>query len=150
MASGNAPKGLEKAFEKINTLLGQISDKTGKPLDLKGLTGAGKDLATVEENFRAIVRLLGEFDDLSDDIKLSFLSTEEQKKIAAVTNALKAYGAAAEESAKKVKQLEAAQKTLQKDEGNLGRTKKKVSGIESKKTSKEAELTGARGRLAAA
>ena len=37
MTSGNAPKGLEQAFEKINALLGQISDKAGKPLDLKGL-----------------------------------------------------------------------------------------------------------------
>ena len=43
MKSGEAPKGLEKAFEKINTLLGQISDKTGKPLDLKGLTSTQKD-----------------------------------------------------------------------------------------------------------
>jgi hypothetical protein len=77
MASGNAPKGLEKAFEKINNLLGQISDKTGKPLDLKGLTGAGKDLNAVQESFRSIVRLLGEFDDLSDDLKLTFLSAEE-------------------------------------------------------------------------
>ena len=109
MASGEAPKGLEKAFEKINVLLGQISDKAGKPLDLKGLAGTGKDLAAVEENFRAIIRLLGEFDDLSDDIKLSFLSEEEQKKATAITNALKAYGSAAEQSAKKVKQLEAAQ-----------------------------------------
>jgi hypothetical protein len=34
LASGNAPKGIEKAFEKIDTLLGQISDKAGKPLNL--------------------------------------------------------------------------------------------------------------------
>ena len=149
LASGNAPKGLEKAFEKINVLLGQISDKTGKPLDLKGLTGAGKDLATVEENFRAIIRLLGDFNDLSDDIKLSFLSVEEQKKIIAVTNALKAYGDAATESAKKVKQLESAQKALQKNENNFNKATKKVSGLQSKKTSKEAELAGARGKLAA-
>ena len=149
LASGSAPKGLEKAFEKINALLGQISDKTGKPLDLKGLTGTGKDLAIVEENFRAIIRLLGEFDDLSDDIKLSFLSADEQKKIVAITNALKTYGAAAAESAKKVKQLESAQKILQRDESNLNKANKKVGGLQSKKTSKEAELVGARGKLTA-
>jgi hypothetical protein len=77
IASGNAPKGLEKAFEKINELLGQISDKTGKPLDLKGLAATGKDLTSVQESFKAIIRLLGEFDDLSEDIKLSFLSGDE-------------------------------------------------------------------------
>jgi hypothetical protein len=47
MATGSAPKGLEKAFEKIRDLLGQIQDKTGKPLDLKGLTGTGKSLDSV-------------------------------------------------------------------------------------------------------
>ena len=150
MQSGKAPKGLEKAFEKINDLLGQISDKTGKPLDLKGLTSAGKDLNTVQENFRAIIRLLGEFDDLSDDVKLSFLSAEEQKKVTAVTNALKAYGSAAEETAKKVKLLEAAQKNLTKDETNLEKAKKKVSGLEKDKNIKTAKLSGAEGKLAAA
>jgi hypothetical protein len=88
MSSGNAPKGLEKAFEKINDLLGQITDKAGKPMDLKGLTGAGRDLNTIQENFRAIVRLLGEFDDLSEDVKLSFVSPEEQKKVKDITGAL--------------------------------------------------------------
>ena len=150
MQSGSAPKGLEKAFEKINDLLGQISDKTGKPLDLKGLTGAGKDLNTVQENFRAIVRLLGEFEDLSDDVKLTFLSAEEQKKVTAITEALKSYGVAAENSAKKIKELENAQKNLTKNENQLGRAKKNVSGLEAKKTSKEAALTGARGKLSAA
>lgn len=150
MQSGNAPKGLEKAFERIKDLLGQISDKTGKPLDLKGLTSTGKDLNTVQENFKAIIRLLGEFDDLSDDIKLSFLSTEEQKKVTAITNALKAYGAAAAESAKKVKLLDTAQKNFAKDETNLGKAKKKVSGLEKDKTIKTAKLSGAEGKLAAA
>ena len=150
MQSGNAPKGLEKAFEKINDLLGQISDKTGKPLDLKGLTGAGKDLNTVQENFRAIVRLLGEFDNLSDDVKLTFLSTEEQKKVTAITEALKNYGVAAENSAKKIKELENAQKNLTKNEGQLNRAKKNVGGLETKKASKEAALEGARVKLSAA
>jgi hypothetical protein len=57
-------------------------------MDLKGLTGAGRDLNTIQENFRAIVRLLGEFDDLSEDVKLSFVSPEEQKKVKDITGAL--------------------------------------------------------------
>ena len=150
MQSGSAPKGLEKAFEKINDLLGQISDKTGKPLDLKGLTGAGKDLNTVQESFRAIVRLLGEFDELSDDVKLTFLSAEEQKKVTAITEALKNYGVAAENSAKKIKELENAQKSLTKNGNQLHRAKKNVGDLEGKKLSKEAALSGAQGKLSAA
>ena len=150
MASGNAPKGLEKAFEKISSLLGQITDKAGKPLDLKGLSATGKDLTSIQENFRALIRLMGEFDDLSDDLKISFLSAEEQKKITSVVDALKAYGAAAEESAKKVKLLEAAQKNLAKDQSTLDKAKKKVSGVDNKKALKEAELSGAKTKLEAA
>jgi hypothetical protein len=77
MSSGKAPEGLEKAFSKINTLLGELSDKAGKPLDFKGLTNAGKKFDTVQENFKAIVRLLGDFSNLSDNVKLSFLKPED-------------------------------------------------------------------------
>jgi hypothetical protein len=77
MASGNAPKGLEKAFEKINTLLGQFRDKTSKPLDLKGINSAEKDFNGVQETIHSIIRLLGDFKDLSDDAKISFLSPDE-------------------------------------------------------------------------
>ena len=150
MASGNAPKGLEKAFEKINDLLGQISDKAGKPLDLKGLTGAGKDLSTIQENFRAIVRLLGEFDDLSEDVKLSFVSPEEQKKVKDITSALEAYGKAADETAKKIKSLDAAKKTQAKEESALSKAKKKVGDLENDQIRTRGKLTGAQGKLDAA
>lgn len=150
MSNSNAPKGLEKAFERINTLLGQISDKTGKPLDIKGLTSTGKDLTVVQDSFRSIIRLLGEFDELSDDLKLSFLSADEQKAITSITNALKNYGIAAEEASKKVKAFETAQKGLLKEEAALGRAKKSVGSIESKRNTKQAELSGAIGKLEAA
>jgi hypothetical protein len=68
MASPNAPKGIEKAFEKINNLLGEISNKAGKELDLKGFAKVGRDISSVEDNFSAILRLLGDFKNLSGDI----------------------------------------------------------------------------------
>ena len=150
MASGNAPKGLEKAFEKISDLLGQITNKAGKPLDLKGLNAAGRDLDSVQENFRAIIRLLGEFGDLSDDVKLSFLSPDEQKKIQDATKALQTYGKAMEEVAKKQKSLEAMQKTEQKNQVALDKAKKKVSGLSDERTLTQAKMTGAKGKLDAA
>ena len=149
MASGNAPKGLEKAFEKINDLLGKISDKTGKPLDIKGLTSTGKDLENVQDSFRAIVRLLGDFNDLSDDVKFSFLSADEQKKITAIVDALKKYSGALDEITKKNKALEGAQKTLAKDENALGKAKKKVTGLENDRTKISAKLSGVEGKLKA-
>lgn len=149
MSSGKAPQGLEKAFEKINQLLGQISDKAGGALDLKGLSTTNKDLSAVQENFRAIVRLLGDFSNLSDDIKLSFLSAEEQKTINNITKSLDNYEKSVVETTKKLKELEIAQKALGKDEASLGKAKKNVSALTNKRSQKQAELSGTEGKLAA-
>ena len=149
MASDKAPKGLEKAFEKINQLLGQISDKSGNALDLKGLAATGKDLTAIQESFRTIMRLLGNFNDLSDDIKFSFLSAEEQKQITNITKSLENYEKTIADTTKKLKDLEAAQKTLGRDEAQLGKAKKNVNTLTNRKGQKTAELEGARGKLAA-
>lgn len=149
MSSGKAPEGLEKAFSKINTLLGELSDKAGKPLDFKGLTNAGKKFDTVQENFKAIVRLLGDFSNLSDDVKLSFLKPEDQQQIKAITSSLEEYGKKAAETAKKIKALESAQKDLNKSKSNVEKIEKNVSSLSGRKTKKEADLSGKEARLSA-
>jgi chromosome segregation ATPase len=149
MASGNAPKGLEKAFEKVNQLLGQISDKTGKPLDVKGLTSTGKDLDSLSDGFRSIIRLLGDFEDLSDDVKLSFVDAESQKQIQQAINALQQYEKTAVEASKKVKELSAAQKEMSKSAKEVDKNKASVSNLTGRKGKKEAEVQGKRGQLEA-
>jgi hypothetical protein len=52
---------------------------------LSGFAKVGKEFDGVRENINTIIRLLGDFDDLSDDIKISFLSEDEQKKINSAT-----------------------------------------------------------------
>lgn len=147
MASGSAPKGLEKAFEKIRDLLGQIQDKTGKPLDLKGLASTGKSLDSVQESFSAIIRLLGDFNNLSDDLKLSFLGEGDRKKVEAVTAAMREYQKTLETTAAKQRELEAAQKKQEKDSGQVGRASKKVTDISDKKTAAEAKRSTKQGQL---
>jgi hypothetical protein len=94
--------------------------------------------------------LLGEFDDLSDDIKFSFLSEEEQRKIQKASKALLEYGKIAEETAKKQKLLETSKKGNAKDKSALDRATKKVSGLTDEKTVKQAKLSGAKTKLNAA
>lgn len=149
MSSDGAPKGLEKTFEKINQLLGSISDKAGGALNLKGLAATGKDLESVQESFRTIIRLLGSFDNLSDDIKLSFLSPEQQKQISDITKSLKEYEQTVVNTSKKLKDLETAQKGLNKDEASLNKAKKNVGALTNKRDQKAAELRGAQGKLSA-
>jgi hypothetical protein len=141
MQSGNAPKGLEKAFDKINDLMGQVIDKAGKPLNMKGLTKVGKDLDLVSDNFSAILRLLGNFDDLSDDLKLTFASDAERQKIAKIADALKSYGQSAAEAKKKLKELEAANKQLDKDRVRQNKAQKDYNTAIGKQNSKKTELS---------
>jgi hypothetical protein len=94
--------------------------------------------------------LLGEFDDLSDDIKFSFLSEEEQRKIQKASKALLEYGKIAEETAKKQKLLETTKKGNVKDKSTLDKATKKVSGLTDEKTVKQAKLSGAKTKLDAA
>jgi hypothetical protein len=104
----------------------------------------------VQDSFRSIIRLLGEFDDLSDDIKFSFLSEEEQRKIQKASKALLEYGKIAEETAKKQKLLETTKKGNVKDKSALDKATKKVSGLTDEKTVKQAKLSGAKTKLDAA
>jgi hypothetical protein len=55
------------------------------------LSGAQKDLNAVSDGFRSILRLLGDFDDLSEDIKISFMSEDASKHIQEATAALDKY-----------------------------------------------------------
>lgn len=149
-ASGEAPKGLEKAFDKVNALLGQIYDKSGKALNVKELASAGKDLGAVQDGLRKIVRLMGDFDSLSDNLKFSFLSDDEKQKFADVTAEIKKYGQFVELTTKKVKELENAQKKLEKSKETVEKAQKAVGTLKGKKEKKAVELSGTKSKLAAA
>ena len=149
MATGQTSKGLEKTFEKVKELLGQIQDKVGKPLDLKGLTGIGKNLENVEENFRTIIRLLGDFDQLSDEIKFSFLEEKDKKKIEAITAALKKYQDTLTSVAERQKQLETAKKTKGKNAEAVTKARKKTLDLTDKKSAAESKRDTKKGQLEA-
>ena len=149
LGSGKAPKGLEKAFEKINDLIGQISDKAGRPLNMKELLNAGKNLDDVQDSFRSIIRLLGDFHELSDELKIKFLSKEDQAQIEATTNALKKYQTTLITIAEKEKELAAARKVADKDEEKVRRVSGKVTDISGRKSKIEASKEAKKGTLLA-
>ena len=150
MDSPNAPKGVEKAFEKISNLIGEISDKAGKELDLKGFADVSKDLGLIDTGFSSIVRTIGDFKDLSEDIQISFLEPEQKQKLEKIIEALKVFTSVAEEAAKKSKALETAKEIDSKNTQKAEKAKKKVDTLESEKNTKTAKLKGAKARLKAA
>jgi hypothetical protein len=109
------------------------------------LTGAGKSLENVEEGFRSIIRLLGEFDDLSDEIKFSFLTEENKKKIESITASIIKYQKVLEQVISKEKSLQTARKTAEKDSGLVNKATKKVSDLSDKKSTAEARKANKQG-----
>ena len=150
LSSNSAPKGLEKAFEKVKNLLGQISDKSSHPMDGAGFKRARADVDKVAEGLSSINRLVGEFADLADDVKISFLPDGEKQKIEEATKAMEKYlGLVAAANAKE-KDLKGAEKTKGRAEGRLKSAEDKITGLSGKKAKKAADLEGKKGVLAAA
>ena len=149
MQSGKVSNNLNKAFDKIKTALGEISDKASKPLTISGFKSVHGDLDKVSEGLHAITRLVGDFSDLADDVKLQFLPDDEKQKIEAATRAMEKYLSLVSASKAKEKDLSAAQKTKSSAESRLKKAGDNLSSLTSKKTAKEAKLEGVELKLEA-
>jgi hypothetical protein len=76
MSSGKAPKGLVSSFEKLEGLLGRISDKSKQAPSKSLFSGVEKDLSNAELLFGEIIRSLDSLKDASKDIKLELFPPE--------------------------------------------------------------------------
>ena len=136
LASGNAPKGLEKAFERIKNLLGQVQDKASKPLTGAGFKSVKLDLDKVQEGLSSINRLVGDFSDLADDVKITFLSDDEKRKIEEATKAMEKYLQLVAAANAKEKDLKSAEKTKEKAKSRVEKAESSITSLETKKAKK--------------
>lgn len=149
LASGNAPKGLEKAFERIKNLLGQVQDKASKPLTGTGFKSVKTDLDKVQEGLSSINRLVGDFSDLADDVKITFLSDDEKTKIEQATKAMEKYLQLVAAANAKEKDLKSAEKTKEKAKSRVEKAESSITSLETKKAKKQADITGKEGQITA-
>ena len=147
LASGNAPKGLEKAFERIKNLLGQMQDKASKPLTGTGFKSVKLDLDKVQEGLSSITRLVGDFSDLADDVKITFLSDDEKTKIEQATKAMEKYLQLVAAANAKEKDLKSAEKTKEKAKSRVEKAESSITSLETKKAKKQADITGKQGQI---
>ena len=149
LASENAPKGLEKAFEKLKNLLGQVQDKASKPLTGAGFKSVKLDLDKVQEGLSSINRLVGDFSDLADDVKITFLSDDEKRKVEEATKAMEKYLQLVAAANAKEKDLKSANKTKEKAKTRLEKAETSITSLETKKAKKSASIEGKEGQIAA-
>ena len=146
-SNSKVPKGLEKAFEKVKTLLGQISDKASKPLDIKGFQGLLVELDKTSEGLHSITRLVGEFSELANDVKIQFLPDDEKRKIEEATRGMEKYLALVTAATAKKGDLDKAQKAETSAEGRLKKAQNNVATISGKKEVQSAKLQGKKLKL---
>jgi hypothetical protein len=119
-------------------------------MDAGGFKRAKADLDKVAEGLNSITRIVGDFANLADSVKISFLSEGGKQKIEEATKAMEKYLGLVTAANAKEKDLKSAEKTKTKAEDRLKSAEDKISNINSKKAKKTADLEGKKGILAAA
>jgi hypothetical protein len=133
LKSGHAPKGLIAAFERIDGLLGRISDQAKMAPSKTMFSGLEKDVGKAGLAFGDLMRHIEALGDMGDEIKLELFPPEERAKIEAAIKGLTEYGKALVEIAEKEKALEKARKASESASGAAKKAKQDKAAIKQKR-----------------
>ena len=145
LSSGKAPKGLASSFEKLEGLIGRISDKSKQAPSKSLFSGVGKDLSNVELLFGEIIRSLDSLKDASKDVKLELFPPESRTQLQAAIKGLKEYQEILERIKEKEVGVESARKVSEKTAktaAELKQDKKDTKRALEKKQTKKESLQG--------
>ena len=139
--SGQAPKGLEKNFEKVENILDQIRSKASQPITSKnGFTSITKDIDTAKVTLTSLVRLIEKTANVSESAQISFLPPDQQKIINEAVGAVEKYDKAIVAASEETKELVKAREKLVEIEN-------KLKNARADKDYKEGELENARNEV---
>lgn len=143
LGSANAPKGLDKSFEKIESLIDKIRSKASQPIDSKGgFTSISREVETVQSALNGLTRMIEQLNSLPEADRLSFLPPDAQKEIQQIIGSLATYADAIQAATTESKELTTAREELAKAEEKVAAAQKKVEqksgGLEAAKIEKQA------------
>ena len=111
--SANAPKGLDKTFDKVEGLIDRIKNKASEPITSKGgFTSLEKDVDSVRLALASLAKTAESLKDLSDSSKISFLPPEEKNKIETAIKSLAHYADACTAAITETKELTDTKRAL--------------------------------------
>ena len=114
-SDGKEPR-LAKVLEQLGTHLDNIKSKANTPIKSEAAFGSmEKEIQTVYRLLESLSEEMTAVSKKSASEKISFLPENEQKKLIAFVNAMKAYDNAIETSIKKTKELTKAEEQVIKD-----------------------------------
>lgn len=130
LSSAQAPKGLEKSFEKFESLLEKIRTKASQPLEGgAGFTSIKKDIAGAEVALNNVVRIIENIGSLSEDVRISFLSPETQKEVQTIVDSLADFAEAIATSTVETKELTEAREKLAKANASVAAAEQKITTL---------------------
>ena len=130
LGSTQAPKGLEKSFEKIEGILDKIRAKAAQPLDSNaGFASIKKDITSAGAALNNVVKIVESINSLSEDTRISFLSPETQKEIQAIIDSLADFAEATAASTVETKELTEAREKLAKANASITATEQKLATL---------------------
>ena len=145
--SGQAPKGLISAFEKIESLLGRIGDKSAQSPSKGLFSSLEKDISNAGLLFGELTRAIQGLENSSKDIKIELFPPEERAKIKNAIEDIKKYSTALDVLEKKRAEVSAAEKALNKAQKDADTAKKTKSSIKRTREKKEVERAGIQGQI---
>ena len=142
--SANAPKGLEKSFEKIGSIIDRVKAKASQPIDSKaGFTSITKDVDSAQVALAGLLKIVQSIDSLPEADRLSFLPPDARAQIEQVVTSLAKYTAAMDAATTESEELAAARV-------KLAQAEEKVATAQSKLEDRQAGLEGAKASRQAA
>ena len=143
LGSANAPKGLEKSFEKVEGLLERIKTKASQPIDSKtGFSSIAKDIDSANLALASMLKTIGSIGSMSESALISFLPADAQKQINSIITSLNNYEKAIAEAVAETTELVSVRNELVKTEEKLAQAQSKVETkthqLESAKADKKA------------
>lgn len=144
LGSANAPKGLEKTFEKVEGLLDRIKNKASTPIDSKsGFASIGKDINSANSALAGMLKIVERIGAMSESDRVSFLPPEARAEIQAIITGLTNYQKAITDAITETKELVNA-----RDE--LANAEERVAAAQRKLDTKSEQLENAKKEKAAA
>lgn len=127
LGSTNAPKGLEKSFEKVESLLDKIKTKASQPIDSKtGFNSISRDIDSANIALTSMLKIVNSIGSMAENAQISFLPPDTQEQINAVINALSNYQQAMTAAITETAELTTARNELAKAEEKVAIAQSKL------------------------
>lgn len=127
IGSANAPKGLEKAFEKVEGLIDRIKAKSSQPIDSKsGFASITKDVDSANIALAGMLKIVESIGSMSESAQISFLPPDAQAQINAIIASLSNYEKVISAATTETVELTSARSELAKAEEKVAAAQAKL------------------------